>query len=223
MSLCAPGTARFALLAVAIISAMSCIGCSSLLGIGEAQFTCEKLRGHPISDPAAAAVCGGVKAVYKETNSKGALPNPRDLKTTDPIAVTSSVSATSASAGSQSTTAPTRVVFVPTPLAQPKPIMEPAQVARVWINYWIDSRGDLHQPGLLYTEITPRRWAVGQPGSPAIRELQPFQVMRDGEEGAPTQQPSGAAVKAGVEPSKQRTLSSTLSNGAAAVFPMLNR
>jgi hypothetical protein len=33
---------------------------------------------------------------------------------------------------------------------------------RIWIAPWEDSRGDLHAPGYLYTEIDPRRWTLGE-------------------------------------------------------------
>ena len=201
--------------AVTVMSAVTLVGCSTMFGIGESKFTCEKLRGQVISDPAAAAVCGGVKAVYRETNSRAVLPNPRDMKTTPASANAAPVPATPA--------LPTRIVSVPAPVAHPKPIMEPAQVARVWINYWIDSRGDLHQPGLLYSEITPRRWAVGQPGSPAIRDVQPFQVMRDGEDVGSTQPPTGGAIKVNTDPLKPKGATSLSTAFQSLDFPSLTR
>jgi hypothetical protein len=45
---------------------------------------------------------------------------------------------------------------------------------RIWIAPWEDSRGDLHAPGYLYTEIEPRRWALDARNdhTPVIRPLQ---------------------------------------------------
>ncbi len=43
----------------------------------------------------------------------------------------------------------------------PAALRVPARVMRIWIAPWEDSRGDLHAPGYLYTEIEPRRWALG--------------------------------------------------------------
>jgi hypothetical protein len=45
---------------------------------------------------------------------------------------------------------------------------------RIWIAPWEDSRGDLHAPGYLYTEIEPRRWALDarDDHTPVIRPLQ---------------------------------------------------
>ena len=55
----------------------------------------------------------------------------------------------------------------------------PAQVMRVWIAPWEDSRGDLHAPGYLYTEIEPRRWSLGAPAEPERDALiRPLQIER---------------------------------------------
>ena len=58
----------------------------------------------------------------------------------------------------------TRVVSTDSGLSgaiDPLALRMPAQVMRIWIAPWEDSRGDLHAPGYLYTEIEPRRWALG--------------------------------------------------------------
>jgi hypothetical protein len=50
---------------------------------------------------------------------------------------------------------------------------------RIWIAPWEDSRGDLHAPGYLYTEIEPRRWTLGGPAD-RDREtrIRPLQIER---------------------------------------------
>jgi conjugal transfer pilus assembly protein TraV len=50
-------------------------------------------------------------------------------------------------------------VSLPQPVAQPMPVLEPAQVMRVWVNRWVDASGNLNYPSLVFTEVTPRRWA----------------------------------------------------------------
>jgi hypothetical protein len=61
----------------------------------------------------------------------------------------------------------------------PVPLRAPAQVMRVWIAPWEDSRGDLHAPGYLYTEIEPRRWTLGAPAEPDRDTLiRPLQIER---------------------------------------------
>jgi hypothetical protein len=55
----------------------------------------------------------------------------------------------------------------------------PAKVMRIWIAPWEDSRGDLHAPGYLYTEIEPRRWTIGGPAEPERATLiRPLQIER---------------------------------------------
>jgi len=44
------------------------------------------------------------------------------------------------------------------PIQQPKPILEPAKVLKIWINSWEDESNVLHMPQTAYVEITPRRW-----------------------------------------------------------------
>jgi conjugal transfer pilus assembly protein TraV len=71
----------------------------------------------------------------------------------------------------------TRVVSsgsVRPPAAGAVPLRSPARVMRIWIAPWEDSRGDLHAPGYLYTEIDPRRWTLDDRDdqAPVIRPLQ---------------------------------------------------
>ncbi|AQH06021.1 type IV conjugative transfer system protein TraV (plasmid) [Burkholderia sp. KK1] len=46
--------------------------------------------------------------------------------------------------------------------ADSRPIRTPAQVMRIWIGPWIDSKDDLHYPSYLFTEVQPRRWSFGK-------------------------------------------------------------
>ena len=65
------------------------------------------------------------------------------------------------------------------PLTQPMPVLEPARVVRIWVAPWIDVKGDLHMPGYLFSEITPRRWSFGEAEVGNTRVLTPMQVERD--------------------------------------------
>lgn len=47
----------------------------------------------------------------------------------------------------------------------PIPIRTPAITMRIWVAPWQDDQGDLHVPGLIYTEVEPRKWAVGEGNS----------------------------------------------------------
>ena len=47
--------------------------------------------------------------------------------------------------------------------AGPRPVREPARIARIWIAPWIDKHDNLHLAQTHYTEIKPRTWTVGRP------------------------------------------------------------
>ena len=76
----------------------------------------------------------------------------------------------------------TRVVSTGTGLSQskdPLALRAPARVMRIWIAPWEDSRGDLHAPGYLYTEIEPRRWTLGAQAERNRETLvRPLQIER---------------------------------------------
>ncbi|MEC4718202.1 type IV conjugative transfer system lipoprotein TraV [Noviherbaspirillum sp. CPCC 100848] len=68
------------------------------------------------------------------------------------------------------------------------PILEPAKVMRVWIAPWIDAKQDLHMPGYVFTEVTPRRWSFGEAAAITGKPLVPLQMDMRGpvaEEGEP--------------------------------------
>lgn len=57
------------------------------------------------------------------------------------------------------------------------PIRTPAQVMRIWVDTYEDDAGDLHTPGIVYTEVQARSWQVGQPApvrSQRIRATKPL-------------------------------------------------
>lgn len=55
---------------------------------------------------------------------------------------------------------------VETPVAdRPIPIRLPAQVMRVWIAPWEDTRGALHGGEHAFIEIRARRWSIGEPAA----------------------------------------------------------
>ena len=55
--------------------------------------------------------------------------------------------------------------YLPT---RPVPVRTPAQIMRIWVGPYVDSNGDLVAPGIVYTEIEPRKW------------IYPNQVTADG-------------------------------------------
>lgn len=53
-------------------------------------------------------------------------------------------------------------VETPVPVAPSAPLRTDPQVLRIWLAPWEDTRGDLHLPGYVYSEIVGRTWAVGE-------------------------------------------------------------
>jgi conjugal transfer pilus assembly protein TraV len=59
-----------------------------------------------------------------------------------------------------------------------KPVREPAVVMRIWLAPWIDARDDLHYPSYVFTEVQPRRWAMGAAGFVNRGILAPAKMVR---------------------------------------------
>jgi len=60
------------------------------------------------------------------------------------------------------------------------PVRLPAKILRVWVAGWEDDAGTLHAPSLLYAEIAPRRWTIGEPApqlAPTLELVQPLQPV----------------------------------------------
>ena len=104
----------------------------------------------------------------------------------------------------------TRVVAresVRPPAAGAVPLRSPARVMRIWIAPWEDSRGDLHAPGYLYTEIDPRRWTLGAQAERNRETLvRPLQIERRNVPARTT--PSGRNTDATHTPSRARAADS---------------
>lgn len=94
-------------------------------------------------------------------------------------------------------------VFIPAKLASSQqlprealPIREPAKLMRIWIAPYPDAKDDLHFPGLVVTEITPRRWSFGEATALKAKTLTPLQL--DFQERT-QRDSSGSAVEIGEE------------------------
>lgn len=164
---------RIAGLAQAIAAAALASGCS-VLGIGEEEFACSGMPGNPY--------CASARDVYGATND-GTVPsamkaggayNPkcRDCRKGEGAErAEGEGQGQDASAGNSGRAGSTaagplpsgggeigRNYVVPAIPGRPVPIRTPAQVMRIWIAPYVDRAGDLMAPGLVYTEIEPRRW-----------------------------------------------------------------
>ena len=47
-------------------------------------------------------------------------------------------------------------------LTSPQAVRRPPKIIRIWIAPWVDSAGDLHQPGYVYTEVIQPKWIFGE-------------------------------------------------------------
>ena len=67
------------------------------------------------------------------------------------------------------------VPFLPEPvqtaavIGEPKPLLMPAQVMRVWVNAYEDENGNLVYPSRVFSEVTPRKWNVGYSAAQGIQ------------------------------------------------------
>jgi conjugal transfer pilus assembly protein TraV len=116
---------------LAAIAALS--GCASMFG-GNNETVCNGNQGVP---------CTSIRSAYQMSNH------------------TTQFASGTGQGASNMADAPVAAVSVslPQPVAQPMPILEPAQVMRVWVNRWVDASGNLNYPSLVFSEVTPRRWA----------------------------------------------------------------
>ncbi|PEH40433.1 sex pilus assembly protein TraV [Burkholderia gladioli] len=125
-------------------------GCAAMWNVGSTQYDCPGIPN--------GVVCKTPREVYEATNHRDA------LITMDEDGKQRGSESGSRNAGGDDRNGALGAhasVTLPQPIQQPLPILEPAKVMRIWVNSWIDQNGDLHYPGLLFTEITARRWAVG--------------------------------------------------------------
>lgn len=168
-------TKRIALLAAAVLGALSLNGCA-YLNVGEEEFSCS---GMPDS-----VFCRSARDVYEATND-GSVPSrigPDGAYNEDcedcvrsegrnfnfgyeaeEEAERQAAAAGNVANGSRPGAygGGDEVVdnFVTPRLPdKPVPIRTPAVVMRIWIAPWVDDNDDLIAPGYVYTEIEPRKW-----------------------------------------------------------------
>lgn len=116
---------------LALFATASVSACS--LGVGEKEFGCTAMPG---------VRCQSAREVYNSGTDSQSVANvtpqpyePRDRWPSAPW-----------------TNTPT--------IDSPEPVREAPRVMRIWVHPYEDSKGDLHMPGFIFTEIEPRRWAI---------------------------------------------------------------
>jgi len=183
-----------------LIGAVALVALSGCAAVGQPDFSCNGMPGN--------VTCMDAMTVYELTNDPAldaalraevARLTQEGEKNIDTKAVIARIKQTRSYTQVGSTT-------LMAALSQPMPVLEPARVVRIWVAPWIDNKGDLHMPGYLFSEITPRRWSFGEAEVGNTRVLTPMQVDRDASRDAatPTGKAGSAAPKglaAGAKPS----------------------
>jgi conjugal transfer pilus assembly protein TraV len=150
-------------LTLAIVLVTGLAGCS-VMGTGTAEFSCSKEKtGMP---------CASVDEVYAKTNGANWRPVPASKDK---------------SAEEVQRVAAVRPM---TPPNFPAPVLEPAQVMRIWVAPWVDDNQSLHWPSYVFTEVTPRKWSFGNSDFVRARQLTPVQIDHRAE---PTVEPTSPA------------------------------
>ena len=153
-----------------MVAAALVSGCAA---VGQPDFSCDGMPGN--------VTCLDAMTVYELTSDpaldaalRAEVARRTDLGETqiDTKAIVAQIKQTRVSTQTGTTT-------LMAPLNQPMPVLEPARVVRIWVAPWVDAKGDLHMPGYLFSEITPRRWSLGEAEVAGARVLTPMQVERD--------------------------------------------
>jgi len=124
-----------------------------MLNIGDSHFICDD------PDNVTGVTCKTPTAVYKSTNG------PLEITAHDvPAGMTLKEykAQKAAKVNEQTRVVDSSVTGVNGGASYPLPVRSAAQVMRIWIAPWVDKSDDLHVPGYLYTEVTPRKWNVGE-------------------------------------------------------------
>ena len=138
-----------ALLPIALLS-----GCSSWLNTaGEDEFSCP---GMPQG-----IICKSPMAVYKSTNQMPALTDS-DMPIGQKVPNVKYGNDLGKTASSEQNRKASNGMPGPQVADLARPVRVPAQVMRIWIAPWIDSKDDLHFPSYLFTEVQPRTWSFGK-------------------------------------------------------------
>lgn len=158
------------IIAIGFISFLS--GCTSMLNIGEAEYSC---AGMPEG-----VTCVSARDVYSATESNNYETQLK--REQNAAAVDKRSGKRSASEKEDDSTESARVLYreagdnAPTPARaqNPLPIRTQAVVMRIAVDPWEDDNGDLYIPGYIYTEVEARRWEIGARQADSRSTLKPL-------------------------------------------------
>ena len=141
---------------VSLVLTMALSGCVT----GQSDFSCSKPDGVTCMDSISvlettndAALEKALRERIRQLDAAGV--DPSEIKPYEILAELK------AQRRSGSTAVPAMATLTQ-PINGPLPVLQPAKVVRIWIAPWIDRKSDLHLPGYIFSEITPRRWTIGE-------------------------------------------------------------
>ena len=156
-----------------LVIAVTCLtitGCS-VFSVGNGDYACKGYDTEGVT-------CMSAREVYQATENTTSIKNS-DFQNDDPQSdhmedrEAQRHPARSATDG-QPTTHQHRVAGQYIQHTGPTPIRTPARVMRVWIDTYEDEQGDLHSPGLVYTEVQSRTWNIGKSVPKRAEKIMPL-------------------------------------------------
>lgn len=156
-----------------IATAIACVsitGCS-MLSVGAGDYAC---KGYDTKG----VTCMSARQVYNATENATSISNS-DFRDVDhegqsEIGRNAQRQPSGVHQPGQPTTQQHRAAGQYIQLTGPTPIRTPARVMRVWIDTYEDKQGDLHSPGLVYTEVESRRWNIGKRAPSRPERIKPL-------------------------------------------------
>lgn len=177
------------LINISILVALSSLTGCSTLGLGESDYAC---KGRPNSP-----TCMSARDVYEATNYKDSIADYGEHKEVDETVNESDelsddfyeddfgdtnndvvqkenmklppvikVTENTEMIASQSHHIPRMIGALP--------VRSKSHVMRIWVAPFEDKTGDLHAPGVVYTEIEGRRWTIGEDFYTGQRQFSPL-------------------------------------------------
>ena len=143
---------------------LSLSACSSFWGIGESNLSCDAEKGMG---------CTGIRAAYMATDSYSPEVDARNHWVRKSQSSDSYSRGKASEYGYQSGTVADFMPadhrhIIPTVAGAgeiTRPLRQPEQVMRVWVNTHQDEEGNLVYPSHIYTQAKEPQWAIGQPAS----------------------------------------------------------
>jgi conjugal transfer pilus assembly protein TraV len=196
---------KILLTACAAASSLFLTGCASSFNVGESELSCPGGIGLP---------CMDARTVHERTNNMQPGDSRRGLN------------------GSQDAYGTgTKVVapFYSAPIPnypsidQPMPVMAGAQVMRIWVNAWQDNRGDLVYPSYVFTEVTPRRWNVGNSAARGISTKRVSPLIIEQASDSTGTDSAASTTTAAAAPSLPPTFTNVTAPNPSALQPSIPR